>query len=408
MLVSQLTKLTLDIQGFRVGRVQGDTSGITVDIAPDRRHLLFCSRRGSAAKYRDTLTSRYFRHVPLWGIPVWLRYSPRRVRCGHCGVKVEYFPWSTGKHRFTTAFAHFLASWARLLPWKHVAQLFGCSWGTVAAAVDQMVEYGLAHQDLSNLTHIGIDEISREKGQVYLTNVYDLNTSKLVWSGEKRTKATITNFFTSLGPNKTDKLKGVCCDMWEPYIKVIQAKAPKATMVFDKFHIVRHLNEAVDQVRRDEIREKGQKHKDLVKDTRYIWLKNPWNLTDKQASRLSALEKLNLKINRAYLLKESFRQFWSYECRASAKEFLDKWFWWATHSRLKPMRNFAWMLRRKEENILSYFDMPISNGSVEGLNNKAKVISHRAYGFRSAKNYIRNLYHCMGGLPEPQIMHRFV
>jgi transposase len=271
-----------------------------------------------------------------------------------------------------------------------------------------MVEYGLAHRDLSDLTHIGIDEISREKGQVYLTNVYDLQTCKLIWSGEKRTKATLTSFFASLGSERIKNLEGICCDMWDPYIQVIRDNAPNATMVFDKFHIVRHLNEAVDQVRRDEIREKGREHKELIKDSRYIWLKNPWNLTDKQAARLSTLEKLNLKINRAYLLKESFRQFWSYKRKGWAKKFLDKWFWWATHSRLQPMRDFAWMLRRKEENILSYFKMPISNGSVEGLNIKAKVISHRAYGFRSAKNYIRNLYHCMAGLPEPQILHKFV
>lgn len=408
MLVSQLIKSTLDIQGFRVSQVQGDTQKIIVDIVPDRRHLLFCSSCGSASRYRDTLPVRHYRHVPIWGIPVWLRYSPRRVRCEHCGIKVEYFPWSTGKRRFTTAFAHFLAAWARLLPWKHVAQLFDCSWGTVASAVDHMVEYGLAHRDLSDLTHIGIDEISREKGQVYLTNVYDLQTCKLIWSGEKRTKATLTSFFASLGSERIKNLEGICCDMWDPYIQVIRDNAPNATMVFDKFHIVRHLNEAVDQVRRDEIREKGREHKELIKDSRYIWLKNPWNLTDKQAARLSTLEKLNLKINRAYLLKESFRQFWSYKRKGWAKKFLDKWFWWATHSRLQPMRDFAWMLRRKEENILSYFKMPISNGSVEGLNNKAKMISHRAYGFRSAKNYIRNLYHCMAGLPEPKMMHKFV
>ena len=230
----------------------------------------------------------------------------------------------------------------------------------------------------------------------------------LVWSGEKRTQATLNSFFASLGPENAKRLEGVCCDMWDPYIQVIRKHASNAKMVFDKFHIVRHLNEAVDQVRRDEIREKGKEHKELVKDTRYIWLKNPWKLTNKQKSRLSSLEKLNLKINRAYLLKESFRQFWNYKRKAWAKKFLDKWFWWATHSRLKPMRDFAWMLRRHEENILNYFKMPINNGTVEGLNNKAKVISHRAYGFRSAKNYILNLYHCMAGLPEPKILHKFV
>ena len=159
---------------------------------------------------------------------------------------------------------------------------------------------------------------------------------------------------------------------------------------------------------RDEIREKGKAHKELMTKTRYIWLKNPWNLTDKQQTRLSELEHLNLKINRAYLLKEVFREFWEYTRPGWAKRYLDKWFWWATHSRLEPLREFAWMLRRHQEDLMNYFRMPIHNGTVEGLNNKAKVISHKAYGFRTAKNYIRNLYHCMAGLSLPKTVHTFV
>lgn len=165
-------------------------------------------------------------------------------------------------------------------------------------------------------------------------------------------------------------------------------------MVFDKFHIVQHLTKAVDQVRRDEIRKKGQAHKVLMAKTRYIWLKNPWNLSEKQQVRLSEMERLNLKINRAYLLKEAFREFWNYTYSGWAKRYLDRWFWWATHSRLKPLRDFAWMLRRHQDDLMNYFRMPIHYGTVEGLNNKAKVISHKAYRFRTAKNYIRNLYHC--------------
>ena len=144
----------------------------------------------------------------------------------------------------------------------------------------------------------------------------------------------------------------------------------------------------------------GLAHRDL-------WLKNPWNLTDKQQLQLTELEQLNLKINRAYLLKEAFREFWSYTRPRWARRYLDKWFWWATHSRLQPMRDFAWMLRRHQQGLMNYFTMPTHNGTVEGLNNKAKVISHKAYGFRTAKNYIRNLYHCMAGLPLPQSMHTF-
>ena len=145
-----------------------------------------------------------------------------------------------------------------------------------------------------------------------------------------------------------------------------------------------------------------------MKDTRYIWLKNPWNLTENQKAKFGSLEKLNLKINRAYLLKESFRNLWFYKTAGWAYRYLKQWFWWATHSRLEPMRKFAWMIRRHENNILSYFKLPINNASVEGLNNKAKIISRRAYGFRSVKGHILNLYHCLSDLPWPKLLHRFV
>jgi transposase len=352
---------------------------------------------------------RRFRHVPLWGIAVELRYAPRRVSCARCeGVHVEAMPWVSGKQRMTRALMVTLATWTRVLPWKQVARLFRCAWGTVATAVEEAVAYGLANRDLTGLTHIGIDEISRKRGHVYVTNVYDLERKRLVWSGEDRKQETLEAFFDFLGPEKTAALEGICCDMWQPYIDVIKARAPQAVLVFDKFHIVRHLMEAVDQVRRDEIREKGPEHKALMYRTRFLWLKNPWNLTEGQAFRLGELERLNLKINRAYLLKELFRYFWDYRRAGWAKKYLKKWFWWATHSRLKPMRDFAWMVRRHEDDILNYFKMPIDNGTVEGLNNKAKLVIHKAYGFRTAKNYIRNLYHCLGDLPLPQTVHTFV
>ena len=338
-----------------------------------------------------------------------LRYAPRRVSCPRCdGVHVESMPWVSGKQQMTRALMVTLATWARALPWQQVARLFRCSWGTVATAVEEAVAYGLAHRDLDGLTHIGIDEISRKRGHVYVTNVYDLKRKRLVWSGEGRSKETLEAFFDFLGPEKTAALEGICCDMWQPYIDVIKDRAPQAVLVFDKFHIVRHLMEAVDQVRRDEVREKGPAHKALMYKTRFIWLKNPWNLTENQALRLGELERLNLKINRAYLLKELFRYFWDYHRAGWAKKYLKKWFWWATHSRLAPMRDFAWMVRRHEDDILNYFRMPIDNGTVEGLNNKAKVVIHKAYGFRTAKNCIRNLYHCLGDLPLPQTVHTFV
>lgn len=409
MLVESLVKATVELQGFRVAQVTGDAAGLVALIEPDRRFSPRCGQCLAAAAYRDTRPVRRFRHVPMWGIPVTLHYAPRRVRCAQCaGVHVESMPWVSGKQRLTRALMVTLATWTRVLPWQQVARLFRCAWGTVATAVEEAVAYGLAHRDLEGLTHIGIDEISRKRGHVYVTNVYDLARKRLIWSGAGRKEATLEAFFDYLGAEKTAALEGICCDMWQPYIEVIKARAPQAVLVFDKFHIVRHLMEAVDQVRRDEIREKGAEHKALMYKTRFIWLKNPWNLTDGQAYRLGELERLNLKINRAYLLKELFRNFWDYRRTGWAKKYLTKWFWWATHSRLPPMRDFAWMVRRHEDDILNYFKMPIDNGSVEGLNNKAKLVIHKAYGFRTAANYIRNLYHCLGDLPMPKTVHTFV
>ena len=217
------------------------------------------------------------------------------------------------------------------------------------------VAYGLAQQDLADLTHIGIDEISRKRGHVYVTNVYDLARKRLVWSGPGRTQDTLHAFFDFLGPERTAALEGICCDMWQPYIDVIHVRAGQAVLVFDKFHIVSHLMTAVDQVRRDEIREKGPAQQVLMHKTRFIWLKNPWNLTERQHRRLSELQRLNLKINRAYLLKETFAHFWDYRRAGWAKRYLTHWFWWATHSRLPPLRDFAWMLRRHERDILNWF-----------------------------------------------------
>jgi len=409
MPIKSLIKETLSLQGFRVDSIDRYSFGINIKIVPDRRYRPRCGKCGHTGKYRDTRSERQFKHVPLWGIPVFLSYSPRRVLCKHCcGIYVEQIPWAAGKRRLTDAFACYLATWARFLPWIEVARLFHCAWGTVAASVDFVVQYGLENRDLSGITHIGIDEIARRKGHKYLTNVYDLKTRKLIWSGEGRSEQTLRQFFEHLGPEKAKNIQGVCCDMWMPYINVIEEKAPDALLVFDKFHIVRHLMNAVDQVRRDEVIEKGKEHKQLLKHSRYIWLKNPWNLTAKQKAKLGSLEKLNLKINRAYLLKESFRNLWSYKTIGWATKYLKQWFWWATHSRLDPIRKFAWMIRRHQDNILSYFKLPINNASVEGLNNKAKVISRRAYGFRSVRSHILNLYHCLADLPWPKMVHTFV
>lgn len=409
MLIESMVRKTLGIKSHVVKQVEHTKEEVLVALDLHRRRRLPCSTCGTLGKVRDRLKARSWKHVPLWGIPVRLTYAPARVNCQTCGkVRVEDIPWAQGKCRLSSGLIWLLSTWCKLLPWKQVADLYDVHWNTVAAAVKQAVDYGLKHRDISSVLYIGIDELSRQKGHVYVTNVYDLTEKRLLWSGEGREKDTLRAFFQEYGEALKQTVKGVCCDMWQPYADVLEEQLPEATLVFDRFHVMQKLMKAVDEVRSEEAKELKKTNPELLKRTRYLFLKNPERLTDKQRARLGHLEKLNLRTHRAYLLKESFREFWTYQTKGWGRQFLKKWFWWATHSRLKPMRDFAWMLRRHEEGVLNFLKMRITNGVVEGMNNKAKVVSHRCYGFRTAKTYIIALYHCLGKLPEPELVHRFL
>jgi transposase len=408
MQVASIVRRTLAVKRHKVVSVTEEDGGLVVRLKVKGRHSLACSQCGRLGKVRDRRKERTWRHVPLWGIPVELRYRPARVKCPVCGIRVEAIPWSQGKSPLSTALIHVLSVWARLLSWEVVAKLFGVAWGTVASAVKSAVRYGLAHRDTDAVRYLGIDEISRKKGHQYLTQVYDLERKRLLWSGEGRKAETLKEFFQEWGPERSARIEGICCDMWAPYVEVIQERCPSAVIVFDKFHLVRHLLQSVDEVRKMEARALKAKEPDLLKGSKYLWLKNPWNLTPKQKQRFGYLSKLNLKVHKAYLLKELFRHLWTYKRRGWAARYLKQWFWWATHSRIKPLRDFAWMLRRHEEGILAYFDVRIDNGAVEAMNNNAKQVSHRAHGFKSADTFIVNLYHCLGQLPLPETVHSFL
>ena len=410
MLIETIARKTLELNNHRIVKVEHkDGEEITFYLKAKKRRNLESSCCLKKSRVVNCFPMRRWSHVSLWGHKVKLFYSPARVRCKQCGkLVVEAIPWSLGKCRLTVPLIMYITLFSELLPWKQVSRLFSVHWNTVKNAVAQAVEYGLAHREVGTVLYFGVDEISRKRGHVYCTNVCDLKEKRLLWTGEGRDKATIQRFFSEVGKELTPTATAICCDMWQPYIDTLTQYFPKAVLVFDKFHLISHLNQAVDEVRREEARELKQSDPEILKGTRYIWLKNPVNLTEKQRVRLSHLEKMNLKINRAYLLKEAFSQLWTYRTKGWARRFLKQWFWWATHSRLKPLRDFAWMLRRHEEGILNYFKVPISNGIVEGLNSKAKVISHRAYGYRSFETYRLALYLCMGKLPRPETKFKFL
>ena len=385
---------------------------IEVKVVPRRNSQALCSGCARPAPLYDRLQERRFEFIPLWGYRVFLVYRMRRVNCPACGVKVEQVPWARGKRELTDTYQQFLAHWAKKLSWKEVAKSFRTSWEKVFQAVEYVVEWGLEHRNLSGVKAIGVDEIAWRKGHHYLTLVYQIDTgsTRLLWVVKERTVKTLLRFFRFFGKERSQELKYVCSDMWQPYLKVIAKKAGQALHILDRFHIVAKLNKAIDEVRAGEHRQlQKDGYEPVLMHSRWCLLKRGENLTEKQEAKLTDLLQYNLKSVRAYLLKEDFNGFWEYVSPAWAGKFLDRWCTRVMRSRIEPMKKVAKSIRHHKPLILNWFKAKkaFSSGVVEGLNNKAKVTTRNAYGFRTYRGAEVALYHTLGNLPTPPMTHRF-
>lgn len=385
---------------------------LEVEIRSRAKRSPICSKCHNPRPGYDTLPVRRFSFVPLWGILVYFRYAMRRVDCPVCGVIVEEVPWVDGKHHVTKTYAWFLANWARRLSWSEVATVFRTSWQTVFHAVEMAVSWGREHQDLTGITAIGIDEILWQRGHKYLTLVYQISAGckRLLWVGRERKVKTLLGFFQWFGKDRTRGIEYICSDMWKPYLKVIAKKAGQAIHVLDRFHIVSHLSKAIDEVRAGEARKLEERGlHPVLKKTRWCLLKRPENLTVKQRVTLKELLQCNLRTVRAYLLKEEFNFLWEYVSPYWAGKFLDVWCTKVLRSRIEPLAKVARMIRNHRDLILNWFRArgEISSAVVEGFNNKAKLITRRAYGYRSFQVAELALLHALGKLPQPAFTHEF-
>ena len=414
MLLTRLLNACHHFPGFvyQGARLCESSQSIEIDVRPRRGSKPCCSGCGRPGPGYDTLTQRRFEFIPVWGFAVFLLYAMRRVDCRFCGVKVESVPLGSGKHTLTTAYMLFLAQWGRRLSWKETAAVFHTSWEKVYQSVEWVVHWGLEHRQLGTVRAIGVDEIQYGKGHQYLTLVYQIEAGavRLLWLGKERTLESFEGFFRMIGPTLAQQIEFVCSDMWKPYLKLIAQHCTRALNILDRFHVVAKLQQAVDDVRAGEARQMLRDgYEPVLKTSRWCLLKRPENLTDHQRIRLRDLLRYNLRSVRAYLLKESFQQFWEYESPAWAGKFLDQWCTQAMRSRIEPMKKAARTLRAHRELLLNYFraKKQFSSGIVEGLNNKAKVTMRKAYGFRTFKALEVSLYHVLGKLPEPQLAHRF-
>jgi transposase len=402
---------------IRLGEEEGSGYRIEVRLEPHRGRRGRCSQCGRPAPGYDRLEERRWHHVPLWGIPVEFFYAPRRVECPEHGVVVEHLPWNEGKRTRTTAMMGFLARWARRLSWRETAQVFQVSWEAVYRSVDWFVAWGLTHRELQGVESIGVDEIHWGRGlraSNFLTVIYqiDAHCRRLLFVGKGRSKRTLQHGLKALGPAVVQGLRFVCSDMWKPYLEVIAAQAGQALQVLDRFHITMHLNQAVDQVRRAEsgrLRAAGRAAAQKLKQTRWVLLRRGSRVRGRARQKLNALLSSKLATARAWELKETFAHFWKYRSVLWAGAFLDYWTYRARRSRLEPMKRVARMLRAHDELLLNWFRAKgeISNGAVEGLNNKIRVITRRSYGFRTYEAMEIALYHTLGRLPEPESTHRY-
>jgi len=385
---------------------------LIIDIVPRRNSLPICPECNKRRKMYDRQPQRLFEYIPIWAFKVYFRYAPRRVACPDHGVKVEALPWAYGKERMTYSYQVYLTRWAKRLSWKETADIFETSWDTVFRAVKFVVAYGLDHRNLEGVTEIGVDEISVFKGHKYLTLVYQLNagTRRLLWSGSERKAKTLLRFFREFGKERSNRIKFVCSDMWAPYLKVIAKKAPNALNILDRFHIMRKFNEAIDEIRREEITQfKTENQDNVLNKGRWLLLRRPENLSEKQTIKMGELLKLNLRSIKGYLLREDFQRFWDYQRPYVASKFLENWVTRTLQTDLEPMKKVARMLRKHKPMILNWFKSKnrLSSGAVEGLNLKAKLTMRKAYGFKTLKCLQIALYHELGKLPEPAYLHRF-
>jgi transposase len=389
-----------------------DGPALVVQVRPRKNGRPRCSGCGRPGIAYDRLEERRFEFVPLLGILVYFAYRMRRVNCKRCGITVEMVPWCDGKNQLTTTYRWFLSTWAKRLSWSEVASIFRTSWDSVFRAVDHAVEWGLAHRDLSDLIALGIDEIAWSRGHRYLTLVYDIGaeTRRLLAVAEDRTDASLRLCLEGLGETTCKQVQYVCSDMWKPYLKVIAEKLGDAIHVLDRFHIMQKFSKAIDEIRAEEAKRlERDGYEPVLKRSRWCFLKRPENRTDKETVKLSEILSYNLRTVRAFLQREEFQRFWEYTSPAWAGKFLDEWTSRVMRSRLEPMKKIARTLRTHRELILNWFRAhgELSSGTVEGLNNKAKLVTRKSYGFRTAEVAKLALLHNLGHLPEPKRTHRF-
>ncbi|MEI6987091.1 MAG: ISL3 family transposase [Rhodospirillaceae bacterium] len=331
---------------------------------------------------------------------VYLNFQMRRVKCTSCGVKNEKLAFLSENTKYTLRFAMQIGELSRAMTIKDVARLMRLDWHAVKDLDKIYMREQLRVAGPPKPSTIGVDEISIKKGHSYRIVVSDLDARRAIWfGGEGRTEADMDLFFAFLGMENSQEIKLAVMDMWKAFRNSTQRNAPQATIMFDKFHIVKHLSDALDEVRRSEYKRVTDEDRSFIKGQRYVLLSRRENLTDDRRKNLERLLQANMRLNIAYILREQFEQLWDYASPADSRAFFDAWREQLCGQDLKPYEKFARMVDKHWDGIAVYSQPThkIPLGFVEGFNNKIRVLQRRAFGLHD-EEYLK-LKILTSGLP---------
>jgi transposase len=369
---------------------------VEIDVQWPADHQVECPECGRSCSIKDHREERRWRHLDTMQFQTIIKSRVPRSECPDHGVKTINVPWAGPNSRFTLLFERLaidVMMAAKSI--KEAAKLLGLSWDQVHHIQRRAVERGLLRRELNEIKHVGIDEKSFLKGHKYASLMVDIDGERILDVVEGRTLEAANSLWQKLPEEVRSGVDAVAMDMWDAFITSAKANAPQADIVHDKFHISKYLNEAVDKVRRAEHRAFMKDDDETLKGAKYLFLKNPENMSDSEKERFKALRMDKLKSGRAWSIKEMFSEFWTYSYQASAEKFFQRWYWWATHSRLKPIIDVAKLMKRHLPNILTYLRHLITNAMMEGFNSKIQTIKANARGYRNFGNYrVAILFYC--------------
>jgi len=405
MTYQQITNL-LAIVNFHVVRLKLRASEVHIWLERDQE-LYRCANCGQTTLIGYDSWEVAVADLPVWGRQTILHFSKHRIRCT-CNheLHVERLPWLFVGARVTMRLAYEVHEWCRHATVFDVAQRYGLEWHSVKEIDRFFLNLKIAQVDRTNLRKLSIDEIAYQKRHKYLTIVTDLETRRVIWVGKDRRRATLSHFAREIGPEVCLKIQVVAIDMWRPYHNAIQRWFPNAQLVYDKFHVIKHLNEALDQVRRQEARRLEQAGRKLLKNQRWLLLKGQEKLTPQQQNDLKVLCEQNVNLASAYILKEELREIYRrrkersqrrQEFVADTERWIEGWLKRALESGLAPLKRFARMIQRWYRGVIAYFEEMVTTSLSEGIANKLRTVMKRAYGYRDLTYQILKIYQA-GGL----------